>query len=95
MINKRPHEAEGLFDDDERWAAVSVDARIQTDGTITPLQFELDGLTYKIDRILDRRVAKSRKELLSGTRYLVLVQERRYLLYHDRGFWYLEWMKVS
>lgn len=90
MINKRPQEAEGIYDDSERWLPISVDARVQTDGRIIPLQFEVDGRHYLIERILDERIAKSRKEALTGTRYLVRVQAKVYLLYHDRSSWFLE-----
>lgn len=90
MINKRPHEAENLFDDEERWVAVSVDARVQTNGKLIPLCFELDGRSYPIEKIIEERPARSRKNQLSGTRFIVLVQGQRYLLYHDRACWFLE-----
>lgn len=95
MINERPQEAEGVYDDSERWLPISVDARVQTDGRIVPLRFEVDGHHYPIERILDERIAKSRKEALTGTRYLVRVQGRLYLLYHDRSSWFLELKRTS
>ena len=89
MINKRPHEADGLFDDNESWLSVSVEARVLTDGQIIPLNLDLDAQSYKIERILDCRSAKTRKSLRAGTRYLVLVEQKQLVLYLDRQQWYL------
>lgn len=89
MINERPHESSGLYDD-ETWLPVAVDARVKTNGDVLPLCFEWEGRRLKIEKVLDKHPARNRKTLRSGIRYLVFLEGRHYSLFLDRGCWYLE-----
>jgi len=70
---------------------VSVVARFEWDGTITPLSFTLkDGRVIQIDRVLDRCRAASRKQGGCGIRYRCRVMGRELILFHDDERWFYE-----
>lgn len=70
---------------------VSVVARFEWDGTVTPLSFTLrEGTTVSIDRVLDRRRAASLKQGGCGIRYLCRVKGRELFLFWDEERWFYE-----
>ena len=70
---------------------VKVRADHLTSGRVRPLMFrEDDGPVCRIDRILDEREAPSLKAGGQGIRYICLVQDRCYNLFHDGDYWFIE-----
>ena len=74
---------------------VGVMVAFGTDGAITPLSIDLDGVTWRIDKVLSRRRMSSTRVGGSGTRYAVLVRGRQTFLYSERACdgtvrWYVE-----
>jgi hypothetical protein len=70
---------------------VSVIARFETDGTVTPLYMTLgDGTQLAIDRVLDVCRAASRKQGGCGIRYRCRVQGREVILFRDEERWFYE-----
>ena len=89
MINRRPEEETGLYDE-ERFFAVAVYARIKEDGEVLPLTVEWEGRALLVEQILDKQAARMRKDLRSGTRFLIRVEGRVCSLFLDRDCWYLD-----
>ena len=72
---------------------VEVVSTTSPDGVVTPLAVVWNtGVRYRIDKVLDRRHARSLKTQGSGMRYTVSVGGRStYLFYYDvRGAWFVE-----
>ena len=70
---------------------VKVRADHLTNGHIKPLMFREDeGPVCRIDRIIDEREAPSLKAGGQGTRYICLVQEKCFVLFHDGDYWFIE-----
>ena len=70
---------------------VKVRADFLLDGRIRPLMFrEEDGPTCVIDAIEDEREAPSLKAGGQGIRYICRVNQRRYTLFHDDPYWFIE-----
>lgn len=72
---------------------VSVVAKFDADGTITPLSVQWDdGRLFEIDRVLESRNVASTKFGGYGTRYLCLFRGQRKLLFYDKreSRWFVE-----
>ena len=70
---------------------VSVVARFEWDGSVTPLSITLpDGTNVKIDRVLHRCRAASRKQGGCGIRYRCRVMGRELILFWDEERWFYE-----
>jgi hypothetical protein len=72
---------------------VDVVSLTTADGRVTPLEVRWeDGRRFEVDKVLDRRQARSLKTGGTGTRYTVRVGGRTtYLFYDDyRGAWFVE-----
>ena len=72
---------------------VRVRADHELDGTILPRvihDVDGDGLTHRIDRIVDMREAPSLKAGGQGVRYICRVEEGTITLFHDDLYWFIE-----
>jgi hypothetical protein len=72
---------------------VDVVSLTTADGRVTPLEVRWeDGRRFEVDKVLDRRPARSLKTGGTGMRYTVRVGGRTtYLFYDDyRGAWFVE-----
>ena len=70
---------------------VTVKLRIDPDGSIRPLSFVwVDGMQYKIDRLIQRTRAASTKVGGRGMRYTIRVDGKETYLFEEDGRWFME-----
>lgn len=70
---------------------VSVISSTDEDGTVRPLKIVWDdGITYDIDKILDRRQACSLKTGGTGMRYTIEVSGLATYLFYEGPRWFVE-----
>lgn len=72
---------------------VDVYAYFTKEGNLTPISFVwLDGNTYEIDRIIEKRNAASLKSGGQGIRYKCSVRSKIIYLFYDNGKWFIEFL---
>ncbi|ADQ41787.1 hypothetical protein Calkr_2338 [Caldicellulosiruptor acetigenus I77R1B] len=72
---------------------VEVYAHFSKEGEITPISFVwLDGKTYEIDKIIEKRNAASLKAGGQGIRYKILVRSKILYLFCDENRWFVEFI---
>ena len=70
---------------------VDVVARIDSDGTVTPLTVIWEnGKKFEIDRVLSVQRAYATKVGGTGIRYEISVSGKRTYLFEDEGKWFVE-----
>ena len=70
---------------------VDVVARIDSDGTVTPLTvIWKNGKKFEIDRVYGSRRAYATKVGGTGIRYEISVSGKRTYLFEDEGKWFVE-----
>ena len=70
---------------------VTVKLRVDTDGSIRPLSFVwVDGVQYKIDRLIQRTRAASTKVGGRGMRYTICADGKETYLFEEDGKWFME-----
>lgn len=70
---------------------IDVHAYFTKDGDLTPMSFVwIDGNTYEIDRIIDKRNAAALKAGGQGIRYKCMVRGKTINLFYDDNKWFLE-----
>ncbi len=70
---------------------VDVVARIDSDGTVTPLTVIWEnGKKFEIDRVYGARRAYATKVGGTGIRYEISVSGKRTYLFEDEGKWFVE-----
>ncbi len=74
-----------------RRAYVRVVAEFSEEGRITPLTVEWeDGRKFRVDKLLDVRLAPATKAGGQGMRYTVRIGGRETYLFEDEGRWFVE-----
>lgn len=75
----------------KRKVFVSVNARFDPEGKITPLSITWeDGTIYEIDKVIDIRRAPSLKAGGIGMRYTVRIQGKKSHIWFDDTRWFVE-----
>lgn len=70
---------------------VSVVSETSPDGLVTPLQIVWDARKrYRVDEVLDRRQALSRKTGCAGMRYTVRIGDNVTYLWYEGPRWFVE-----
>ena len=70
---------------------VTVKLRVDPDGSVRPLSFVwVDGVQYKIDRLIQRTRAASTKVGGRGMRYTIRADGKETYLFEEDGKWFME-----
>ena len=70
---------------------VTVKLRVDPDGSVRPLSFVwVDGVQYKIDRLIQRTRAASTKVGGRGMRYTIRAVGKEAYLFEEDGKWFME-----
>lgn len=70
---------------------VEVVTNTSADGEVTPLEIVWDdGRRFRIDRIVDRRLARSLKTGGTGVRFTVVIGGTTTHLWHERPRWFVQ-----
>ena len=70
---------------------VTVKLRVDPDGSVRPLSFVwVDGVQYKIDRLIQRPRAASTKVGGRGMRYTIRADGKETYLFEEDGKWFME-----